>query len=173
VLDFLAPSVLGLLLLGGYGGLLHLWRTRFALQLRLCIDDASTEVFDLEGRSLVKLLNKIAYRRHNDTPEILAIGQTIEKLQAVLQEGITPSQELDLVHDIEELVKDPYFRTLWGTFIHFCCERARQRMGKSRIRYLNVRVIVRTSNALTNRTIQEEIKDKGYRPFGTFRVVDS
>ncbi len=172
--DFnLSALVLGVLLLAGYILFIRLQQTTFALQLSLCVNDSTTDVFDATGRTLVRLCNKVIYKRRNGKLELMAVGQSIGELRLLSPEEARSLEEIDLLRDADRIEKDPDFRTTWGMFIYFCCERARRQLGKSRFRHLNVRVTAKTSRLCTNRAIQEEIEAKDFRSFGTFRIVDS
>lgn len=167
MLDLLGGVMLGMFLLGLYVAILFFYR-RSTTHLALCVSDSCTEVFDIQGSSLLKVPNKIIYILQGNKLRLVTIGQTLNDLNATHQRREIDLRELDLVSDQE--ANTERFDGVWGAFLPFCCLKARQILGK-RWSPLNVTVAARTSNILTNQKLRDEVRHKSLRFFGKFEVL--
>jgi hypothetical protein len=165
MLEFFGTISLALLLLWGYIVVASLHK-RLAVKLTVCISDQFTEVFDNYSTSLVRIPNRIVYVLDKNELRIIAIGKRLDEVIAAREQRGT-LREADLVADQGSCAQK--YAEVWRQVLVFCCEKARQILGKKWFP-LNVVVRVKTANSLTNQRVREAVLHASIRAFGEFRA---
>ena len=173
MLRYFGTSALFIVLFVGLIKLLRYWHLRrIALKLTIDVGDLFTQIFDEQGHVVLKVANTVQIAFRSGTPYHLVTLRSEEgEITVPVRQGATEVQEVDLVH--APLVTTTEFAGVWGGFLRELCELARTTLGKTGLRLLDVSILTRTSNAILNRQIREEIESKVSQAYGDFRVVDS
>jgi hypothetical protein len=165
--------VLSLLLVFGVEKVLRFWWLwRFGVKLTLIVDDTYTEIYDSRDRRVLKASNRVelVLRDHRPSGFASIWGEQGKLFEA----GMKNDDEVRIL----DLVQDPVmaseeFRDCWGGFLRSLCDLARQSLNVRTSRTLQLQVVTRTSNAETNRKIEQEIQNPVLQAFGHFRIFEN